>query len=123
MRYEEQIYSWTTLLTANVKVTENLVRVLETRFYPKGSTKLAQGSNKEADYIRLSVWYPDKLVAGVKADIILEKRNDGMKRITFYPEKENGLPMETPELALQVLGWLGACESETEEILEELKEE
>ena len=94
MRYEKQVYEWTTLLTANVEVTENLVRVLETRFYPKGSAKLAQGYNREAEPIRLSVWSPDELVVGVKADVRLEKRNDGMKRITFYPGENDGLSMD-----------------------------
>jgi len=121
MRYEKQVYEWTTLLTANVEVTENLVRVLETRFYPKGSAKLAQGYNREAEPIRLSVWSPDELVVGVKADVRLEKRNDGMKRITFYPGENDGLSMDVEDIVKQVAKWVGACEGGTQEILEELR--
>ena len=121
MRYEEQIYSWTTLLTANVDVTENLVKILEKRFNPKGSPKIAQGYNQEAEPIRLSVWYPDKLVAGIKSDVRVEKRNDGMKRITFYPEENDGLSMDVEDIVKQVAKWVGACESETQEILNELE--
>jgi len=123
MKYEEKMYSWTTLLTANIVITEKLNNLLVQRFAPKGGTKLAQGYNTEAEPIMLSVWYPDLMIEGIRADVRMEKRNDGKRRITFYPKKEEGLPMDLAELVKQVLRWVEACEEETDTILKELNED
>ena len=100
----KKFYSWTILLRANITMTNNLSDILEEYFRPRGTEKLAQGYNEEGP-MRVSVWYPDKLKAGVGVDVRLEQRNDGMKRISFYPEKMEGIPMKIVDLYDKIVKW------------------
>ena len=116
----KKFYSWTILLRANITMTNNLSDILEEYFCPRGTEKLAQGYNEEGP-MQVSIWYPAKLKAGIRSDVRLEKRNDGMKRITFYPGENDGLSMDVEDIVKQVAKWVGACEGGTQEILEELR--
>jgi len=109
-KIKETTQDWKTILRARVVICLGTLEVLQgMEWVQRGAHIYHREGNIDLD---IQVWNHEELGAHHLITIVVEKRGDGRKRVSFYPRKDEGIELAPKIFWDQVLAWAGACESD-----------
>lgn len=121
MKYNKQEpWVWKDLLRAIIVCSDKFISKLESLNF----TGTEKYSWAKVGRIKIIIHGIEDIVAGCKANIVFQKRNDGIKQIKIFSQTDSenfcGIEMEERTVAEQSLSFLEACDGAKQEVLEEI---